>query len=249
MAQAMNFPIFLPADARRAFGSEDSVRRLARVSSWGARSKVLELASGPGACSLVLASEIGCAVTVADDDPAALERVKERAKGLGIAEKVETKRVDLQKPSFGDGEFDGIVALGRVVMSLDEAVKSLRRYLAPKGRLCLTYPVRVGRHPASVVIEHWEKRLGEALLLPRDCLQLLEKAGYEPEAVETLSSVELDEYYRALEPHVAIDEPAKAIREEMDLHRTAGGRGSFSYGLVIGRRKEPGEKPPISRNE
>ncbi len=249
MSPAEHFPLHFPADARRAFGTEDFVRRIARVAHWGSGARLLELGCGPAPSGTVLVKELGCTLLAVDEDAAALENVKERAKTHGLGDRVETRTVDPANLSFSDGQFDGIFSLGRVLMPLATGVKALRRYLAPKGRLCLPYPVRVGRHPARSVMDHWEKRLGEPLMLPRDCLQLMEKAGFEPESVETLSDLELDDYYRALEPFVAIGDEVKAMREEMDLHRTAGGRGSFSYGLVIGRRKEPGEKPPVSRNE
>ncbi len=249
MPSAEHFPLHFPADARRVFGADDCVRRIARVAQWGSSARLLELGCGPSALGVTLAKELGCSLIEADEDPAVLERVKERAKAYGLGDRLEVRKVDPAQLSFNDGQFDGIFSLGRVLMPLSSAVKQLRRYLAPRGRLCLVYPVRVSRHPARSVLEHWEARLGEPLMLPRDCLQMLEKAGYEPEAVDTLSDVELDDFYRALEPFVALGDEAKPLRDEMDLHRTAGGRGSFSYGLVIGRRKEPGERPPVSRNE
>ncbi|MGQ0504848.1 MAG: SAM-dependent methyltransferase [Myxococcaceae bacterium] len=243
------FPLFFPADARRVFGTEESVRRIARVADWGSGARILELGCGSLPSTLVLAKELGCHVTAVDDDQAGLDKAMERAKSHGLGDRLETRKVDFKSLSFTEGQFDGIVATGSILMPLSEAVKTLRPYLAPRGRIALTYPVRVGRYPAGIVLEHWEKRLGEPLVLPRDCLQTVEKGGFEPESAETLSNIEIDDYYRLLEPHVAIDEPAKPLRDEMDLHRTAGGRGSFSYALVVGRRKEPGEKPPISRNE
>jgi hypothetical protein len=101
-------------------------------------------------------------------------------------------------------------------------------------------------------VEFWEARLGESLLLPRELLQALEKSGFEPEGVETLSDAELVEHYRLLEARLAgvppADSQARMLREEIELFRSQAGKASVTYAMVMGRRKEPGEKPPASRD-
>ncbi len=148
-------------------------------------------------------------------------------------------------------EFDAVFVDGRVPLSLSEAVRQLRPALALRGRVCLVYPVRVGRTPNKAVVEHWEKRLAEKLLLPRELLESLEKSGFEPQSVESLSDGELDELYRSLEAGLPkADGPqAELMRRELELHRGQGGKSGVSVGLVIARRKEPGERPPESRTD
>ena len=249
-----HLPLYLPSDARRAFGTEEFTRRIAKISHWTGGSRILEMACGPGFASIFLAREFGCNVTAVDSDDKSLEQLRERVKAHSLADRVDVKQADLNHLPFSDGEFDGIVLQGRVLMPLAVAVKSLRRYLAPKGRLMLTYPVKVGRHQNKLALDFWEKKLGEPLVLPRESLQIFEQTGYEPEALETLNDSELDDYYRLIEPSIAQaqrDQPAavKSLVEEIELHRSQGGKASVSYAMLIGRRKEPGEKPPASRNE
>jgi hypothetical protein len=41
---------------------------------------------------------------------------------------------------------------------------------------------------------------------------------------------------------------AEVIRQEISVHREQNGKAGVSYAFLIGRRKEPGEKPPASRD-
>ncbi len=242
------FPLPFPPDARRPFGSEEFIRRLARMAQWTSGSRVLELEAGTA--SLLLAKEFGCAVTAIDADEAAVQSLKERVKGQSLTDRISVRQASFQDLPFGEGEFEGILALGRVPLSLDEGVQ-LRRHLAPSGRLVWTYPVKVGRYPAKIATDFWDGRLGETMRLPRELLMAVEANGFEPETVETLSDAELDDYYRSIEPQVKKldDSPAsRAIRDELELHRSQGGKSSVSWAVVVGRRREPGEKPPASRD-
>lgn len=244
------FPLFFPLDARRAFANEELVRRIARASRWSSGARILDL--GAGAASVLLAREFNCTVVAADSDPAVLDLLRERAKGHSATERIEVRQVEFAELPFTDGEFHGILALGRVPLPLSVATRTLRAYLAPKGRLVLTYPVKVGRFPLKIATDFWEQKLGEPLLSPREALQVLEGAGFEPEGIETMSDPELDDFYRDLEAVLAKESAnpsaVKALRDEIDLHRSQGGKASVSLALLTGRRKEPGEKPPPARD-
>ena len=191
-------------------------------------------------------------VVAADADEKELALLQETIRSQSRGDRISVRRVDYDRLPFGDGEFHGILVQGRVIATLNQAARALRRHLAPRGRLCLIYPARIGRHPSRVALDFWQKRLGEPLMLPQELLQVLERAGYEPESIETLSDAELGEYYGGVEQRLAaLPEQAAAaqwLREEIDLFRSHAGRCGVSYALVIGRRKEAGEKPPASRD-
>lgn len=253
MSPAEPFPLFHPGDARRAFENDDVVRRVAHVSNLASGSRVLDLACGRGAASMVLARELGCEVVAADADEKAIAQLTERVKSYALSDRIAVRRVEFNRLPFGDGEFDFILMQGRVVLPLAVAARVLRRHLAPRGRICLTYPAKVGRFPSKAALDFWEKRLGENLLYPRELLQLLEKSGYEPEGVESLSEAELAEYYRGVEQKLGSvpkeqEAAAQALKAEIDVFRAHAGKSGVTYAMVIGRRKEPGEKPPLSRD-
>ena len=249
MSLAEPFPLYFPGDARRPFSSEAATRRFAKVAQLEEGGRVLELGCGSsGQASVLLAQELGCSVVAADSDEALLSRMRERVRALALDGRVEVRRVDLGRPAFREGEFDAILCQGRVLMALPEALHTLRPLLAFRGRVGLTYPVRVGRVTPRAVLEFWEHRLGAPLMLPRELLHLLAQSGFEPESVESLQDTEMDALYRELEPHLttAPAEQAGWLREEMALHRE-NGKATASYAFLVGRRREPGEKPPTSR--
>jgi len=250
MSPAEPFPLYFPGDARRPFSSDGATRRFAKVAQLEEGGRVLELGCGPsGSASVLLAQEFGCSVVAADSDEALLSRMRERVQSLALHGRVEVRRLEPGPFAFREGEFDAILCQGRVLMGLDEALRTLRPLLAHKGRLGMTYPVRVGRVTPRAVLEFWERRLGASLLLPRELLHHLAQAGFEPESVESLQDAELDTLYRELEPHLAkaSSDQGGWLREEMALHRESG-KATSSYAFLIGRRKEPGERPPATRD-
>jgi SAM-dependent methyltransferase len=245
------FPIYLPPDARRLFSSEATIIRIARTAHWAPGPRILELAASPA--SGLLATTLKAAVTAVDSDARALEGVKERLKAAGIQDKVAIKQISWNALPFPDASFDGIVGLGRLVAPLETAAAGLRRYLAPKGRLALTWPVKVGRNPVQGALDYWQARVGQPLQLPREALMSVERHGYEPETIETVGEAELDEYYYELETVLDRQPPesatqVKTIRDEIAMHRSHGGRTGVTIALVVARRKEPGERPPASRD-
>lgn len=249
MSSAEPFPLYHPGDARRAFGSDDATRRFARVAQLEAGAHVLLLGCGADAGPVwTLVRELGCTVVAADTDEAQLAALREKLAPHGLGDKVEVRRVELDALNFPPGAFEAILVSGRVLYPLTTALRSLRALLAMQGRIGLLYPARVGRQAPAPVLEFWRKRLGSALLVPRELLQVLESHGYEPESVETLTDTELEALYRDVEPRLDSSPQAEAAREEIALHRQQGGRVVATYAFLIGRRKEPGERPPAARD-
>jgi len=248
MPSAEAFPLYYPPNARRAFESDDIIRRFATVATLTSGSRVLEVMAGRGSASVVLAKELGCEVLAVDSDEAVVAALVERVKTLSLQDRISVRRMDPLKPDVPPGEFDAIVVQGRVVGPLEGCARAYRPFLSTNGRLMLTYPAKVGRFPQRHALEFWEKRLGEPVRYPREVLQVIELCGFEPEAVETLDDGALAELYRGLEQKIDGNTDAAAIREEVDLFRGASNKASVSYAFAVARRKEPGEKPPASRD-
>lgn len=245
------FPIYLPPDARRLFSSEATIVRIARTAHWAPGPRILELGASPAAG--LMATTLKATVTAVDSDPRAVDGLKERLKVAGLADKVAVKQVAWNTLPFKEQEFDGIVGLGKLIAPPEQAAVGLRRLLAPKGRLVITWPVKVGRNPVQSALDFWHARVGQPLQLPREALMSVERHGFEPETIETVGEPELDEYYRELEAVLDRQPPdaamqVKAMKEEIALHRNLGGRTGVTIALIVARRKEPGERPPASRD-
>lgn len=253
MPAATSLPLYYPGDVRHAFVKDEGVRRIARVAGWQQGSRLLHLGCGLGWPSMFLAETIGAHIVAVDDDDTALDALRGLVKARSLTDAVDVRKIgDLSAPGFSNGEFEGILIDNRLSLKLDKALSVFRKLLQPKGKLALLYPVKVGRFPNAQALEFWEQKLGEPLRTPRDVLEVLEQSGYEPHSVESLSDQELDEFYKSIEPAVGrLNDTARAesLKKEIELHRAQGGKACVSFALVIGRRKEPGERPPPSRSE
>jgi SAM-dependent methyltransferase len=231
--------------------SEAMLRRVARHCAIGARTQVLVLGSGGGVAAALLAKGTGANVVAADSDPEAVQKHRVTLREHGVEDRVRARRVDYHKLPFADGEFEAILLSGHS-LPLDAGARALRRHLSSGGRLCAAYPVRVGRHPNPAVVRLWEQRAGVPLQPPSECLQTIERAGFEPQTAEVLDDAALDAYYRQLEQSLrsANDDAGVAtLREEVALFRSQGGRSSASLAVLVARRREPGQKPAPSRSE
>lgn len=237
------FPIPHPAGAPRAFTHDALLRRLAHTAQWSSASRLLELSPSQGALELV--RDLGCSVTAVDPQAALLEEQTARFAAQNMADRFNTHQCEYGALPFADASFDGVLVLGRLLRPLEEAASAWRKLLAPRGRLLMTWPVRIGRFPTAQALEHWEARLGQPLRTPRDVLIAVEKLGYEPETIETLGEAEADAYYDDLEAVAASDADAQA---EVALHRAHGARSGAVLAVLVARRKEPGERPPLSRD-
>jgi cyclopropane fatty-acyl-phospholipid synthase-like methyltransferase len=250
MSLAEPFPLYFPGDARRPFSSDAATRRFAKVAQLEEGGRVLVLGGGSSSeASLLLARDFGCSVLTVDVDEALLEPLRARVQSLGLEAHVQVQHVAPDALGLPEGEFDAILSHGRLLPLLPTALRTLRPLLAHQGRVGLTWPVRVGREQPPAVGTFWEQRLGLSLLLPRELLQLLAQSGFEPESAESLQPSELEALYRELEPHLgpAPSEQARVLRDEVSLFREHSAQ-AFSYAFVIGRRKEPGERPPATRD-
>lgn len=244
------FPLYLPPEARRLFQSESLLRRFAQAAHFTGESRLLEIHASLG--GLALARALNCQITMIEPDARVAETLKERARLAGLGDSVTWLQQPLSSVSFSEKSFDGIFSLGRVIGHPDELARRFRPWLAEKGRLALTAIMAVGRQPAKVALESWADRLGRPIISPRDTLMSVEPEGFEPEIVESLGDPELDEFYREVEAALAKQpsetEAVKQVKAEIAVHRAQQGRAGATYGVIVARRKEPGEKPPLSRD-
>jgi len=236
MSPDESLPYALLPGARQAFASEDATRRFAKVAQLVPGARVL-LVGDAAAAALLLALEYDCQVTAAHEDPQALSGLHAAAEAHGVGARVET--VSLEE-ALGEGaprELQAVLVRGARVYAPRETAQHLRGLLATDGRLGLIAPVQVGRTPEAAELSRWESLQGAPLPSPLALLAVLRDAGYEPEAVETLSPAELVELTEAA--------GEEASHEALAAWRERAGSGGVSYALAVGRRREPGERPPV----
>jgi SAM-dependent methyltransferase len=249
MSASVHFPLTYPGDVRPLLAEGADLRRLVKLAELQPRSAVLVLGVTSPERLALLAQEVGLQLTVADPSAERLERLQASPVLEAWAGQLTFQQVGVEGLTAPGGGYAAIIVDLIPPMSLTDAVSSLRPLLGRDGKLLLGYPVRVGRHAHPSALRFWEQKLGEPLLLPRECLQVLERSGFEPLFIEALEDGALDAFYRQVEEALeASGEPSPQLREELTLHRGQGGRACSTFAVMIGRRREPGEKPPSSRH-
>lgn len=231
-------------DAERPFAREDVFQRVGRMAELQRNSRVLEVGATHPSFAMSLAVQLGCEAVALLASSHEEKGFLQAVKAAGLAGRVSTRKGELPEAGFKNGEFNAVMLPARRHGTLESIVEGTRPLLAKRGRLGLCYPVKVGIKDSGPQLLHWEKALGEKLLLPRDVLGKLMALGFEPEWVETLSDLELDQLYapwagQSLDP---------ARQAELELHKAHSGRSGVSFAWVVARRREAGEKPPKSRD-
>jgi len=241
-------PLSYPVDLRLPFLGAEGLMRLAQACSWARGHAALVHGAAPGQVGLVLGlSSLGLVVTVADAPPQ-LEAFKaaagQRAAGLEWL----LLEAPLQLP---EARYDVVFVDARFGPALEAVAAKVRPALRKNGHLVALCAARVGRIPLPGALgEYWEKRTGAALRPPRELLQRVERNGYEPQTVESLSDDGMEDAYQLLAAALPLLEPAAVspFDAEVETWRAAGlSAVNLAFSLVVGRRKEPGEKPPAAR--
>ena len=252
MSSEPSQPLSYPVDLRLPFLAGEGLERLALTCNWAQGQSAWVLGAGPGHLGLSLElAALGLAVTVADTDPAQLERFKAAAAAARVRGQLTVHGLEQGATQLPEGAADALFLDARFGAPLEQLSTQLRPALRKNGHLVALCAARVGRAPAAGVLgEHWERRTGAGLRPPRELLQRLERTGYEPQTAEALADVTMEEAYALLEAALPLlDEPARApFDEELRSWRAAGeGTASVAFTLLVARRKEPGEKPPAAR--
>jgi len=216
-------------DPRAPFCRSSVVGRLVRRLELPEGAKALEWGVAHGSTASALAA-LGLQVMVVDPDEAALERVL-----TGVSSEVSAIRAE-RPPATAIGQFDLLLLHTRDALGV-EAPRIAREFLSAEGRVAFVRPVRVLGRPPPAQIEAWERLWNVVLPTPQQVLGLLAPAGYEPDYSETLGTEEMDALY-ALVP--------EELAAEQALQRA--GSAAISFTLVVGRRREPEEKPRPSRD-
>src|SRR5262245_60032986 len=220
---------FQGSDPRAPFCRPSVASRLVRRLELPEPSEVLEWGVAHGTTAGTLAG-LGMRVTLLEGDEAALDRTLQ-----GIRTEVNAVRAD-KPPAAMAGRFALVLIHGRDALG-DDAAAQARELLAPEGRVVFVCPVKTLLRPPPGLIEQWERHWGLTLRTPQEWLSVFPGAGYEPDFAETLGLEEMDALYA--------DAP-EGMAEEAALYRA--GAAAITFALVVGRRREPDEKPRPSRD-
>ena len=161
------FPLYVPPETRRLFQSESLLRRFAQMAHWNDGASLLELHGSLGA--LAIAKALSCHLTIVEPDQRLADAIKERARVVGVGDKVAVQQGAVGALKFAERAFDGIFSFGRVIGLPAAVAKQWRPYLAVGGRLGFTAMVKVGRQRQRAGARQLEDAAGQpAADAPRD---------------------------------------------------------------------------------
>jgi SAM-dependent methyltransferase len=238
---------------RRAPGGDALARRIGALCDVRRGDRVLDLGAGRGGTARLLAREFGCEVTCVEEDEAAVAALESAARESGLEVLLHARRADLAAADFPEASFDVVLAegsLGAMGPSVEEAARALRVLLKTNGRLAASVTARVGRTLPAAVEAFFADELAEPLLWPGDLAAAFERAGYEPLTAECLPEADLEEHFHELEralPKVEGSPAAEKLARSIEVFRREGGRSACAAVLLVTRRKEAAERPPLAR--
>jgi SAM-dependent methyltransferase len=230
---------------REAPGDEASARRaLGLLHGLPREPLVLDLGSGPGAATALLARETGGRVVGLDLHAPFLRELEQRARRAGVGSLVHAVRADMGCPPFASRSFDLVWSEGALhSVGFDRGLAIARDLLRPGAHLVATEAVWLDPDPPAEVRRWWQ---GEypAIAPVNAKLEAIAAAGLAVLGHFSLPAAAWWEYYGPLEARlvelrrrhagdaVALDVLEEA-RVEVEMYRRFG--SSYGYELFVCR--------------
>jgi ubiquinone/menaquinone biosynthesis C-methylase UbiE len=232
-------------------GGWEATRELWRLCRLHEAREVLEVGCGVGVGPANIAKEFACRVVATDISEKMLEWARQRARSLGVADRIEFRQADVRSIPFDDNRFDAVIAES-VVSFVDDkvgALAELRRVARPGGYVGVNEGIWLEPPPAEAVV--YFKNIAGTMCTAAEYSAFLSQAGLTKPEVR-VRRVELGRDVRDRAAwlgtgwmlrsagrmlRLLITEPSmrKFIKE-------AGGGGALSwanymgYGLFVGRK-------------
>lgn len=238
-------------------GGERLTLRLGNVLELGPGMRVLDVACGSGATSIVLAKGFGCSVTGIDLSEGNLARARERAEEAGVSHLTEFLKMDAENLDLEGGAFDVVVSECALCTFTDQpkALSEAYRVLRPGGLIGVTDVVVERELPPQAQSVLFHVACISGALPARGYLDAMEGAGFRDilhedhsYAIEGLihKGERMVMGWRFAEKMYGVDlEAFTGMSQEEAKEMLAGAcdwvaRGDLGYGLFIGTRPSKG---------
>lgn len=208
--------------------------------------KVADIGCGTGASALVLARLLNARITAVDFLQDFLGVLEEKAKNMGVADKISTLACSMDNLPFADEELDIIWSEGAIYnIGFEKGIADWGRYLKAGGLLVaseITWLTDSRPHELQV---HWDSEYSEIDVASAK-IRILEKCGYSPVGYFVLPEhCWLEQYYRPMQARFkdflnrnGNSEEARAIvaaeQREIDLYESY--KAYISYGVYVAKK-------------
>lgn len=160
---------------------EDTLRALSFIPLKNTEKlKVADIGCGTGAQTMTLAQTIKGHITAVDLFPDFLQKLNDKAKTLGIQNKITTLEKSMDDLPFSEKEFDIIWSEGAVyIIGFKEGVQQWKKYLKAGGYMALSEITWLSRSRPHEIESHWNReypQIGTAA----EKISILEENGFSP---------------------------------------------------------------------
>lgn len=220
---------------------EDTLKALSLVP--GTPKSILEIGSGKGLSTLILAQHTGALITAVDNEPVAIDGLRKIMENHGLSSRVHPVCADMTELPFEDAGFDLIWAEGcAYIMGVTNALSGWRPFLQDAGFLVLSDLVWLTDEPDPESEAFWKKEYPDMQNIAVRVKQMRE-AGYK---VLDHFSISIDSWnnyidplrvrVRELEPVMKNSAALEDLKTELNIYEHYLG-DEFGYQFFILRKK------------
>jgi ubiquinone/menaquinone biosynthesis C-methylase UbiE len=244
----MNYDLLIDlhkGNKRQGPGGDEQTKQAMQLAGLMNSSQALQIADigcGTGASTLVLAKNLNATITAVDLFQDFLDVLSADADKHGVADKIKTLAVSMEKLPFEEASLDVIWAEGAIYnMGFAKGVEYFKRFLKPGGILAASEITWLTNERPTEIQHHWDAEYPE-ITTASDKIKILEEQGFVLKGYFRLpESNWTQNYYTPLEntfdgfiaKHDTDDARAivEAEKAEIDLYKKY--KNYYSYGFYI----------------
>jgi hypothetical protein len=177
--------------------SPEKIRRLGELLGLDRSSRVLDVAGGRGGPAVLLASELGCRITLVELSTEFAAAARERAGAAGVGDLVEVVESDAKDFAIERGGYDAAICLGASFAfdGLVPTVRALAEAVPSRGLIAVGEPYWREWPLPEAFARSEGGRVGEEDFLPlADTVDRFESAGVEVVSMLVSSEEDWDRY-------------------------------------------------------